>query len=375
MTGIHKLLQTLIVLALISFPSSALAQSSEAQADQRAALMTERLNDASLARAIAMELATAGDDFSGAVLVARRGQVIFSSAQGLADRAGRIRNTATTRFRVGSMDKMFTGVTVMQLVQAGRMDLQAPLSAYLPDYPNRQLAEAVTIEQLLLHTGGTGDIFGPEFDVHRNELRVPDDYVRLYGSRPPAFPPGSSWDYSNYGYILLGRVIETVSGQPFDAYLQAHVFAPAGMTGTGFEPESVAVPERAVAYEKIDGVFNLAAGLPWRGTPAGGGYSTILDLNRFVAALYDGRLLDRRHLEALTLGRIEDDGMRYGYGFATYPSEQPTMIGHAGGAPGMSGDLRILGDGEVTIVVLSNVAPPYQAGRLGKFIATRVRLH
>lgn len=332
-----------------------------------------RLDDAALGRAVTDQLALLGDDFSGAVLVARRGKVVFSAAQGLADRERGTPNTVQTRFRVGSMDKMFTGVAILQLAQAGKVDLQAPLATYLKDYPNAEFASKVTLHHLLTHTGGAGDIFEPEYDAKRLELHTLQDYVDLFGKRPLEFEPGAKWEYANYGFILLGRVIEVVSGQSYYDYVQDHVFAPAGMTGTGFEPESVAVPGRAVAYVKGSSSVTPADDLPWRGTSAGGGYSTVEDFNRFATALYDGRLLDAEHRRQLTQGRADmQPGMKYGYGFGVYVDAIPVMVGHNGGAAGMNGDLRIVGDDDAVIVALSNVSPPNQAGQLAKFISNRL---
>jgi len=125
------------------------------------------------------------DTFSGAVLVAKDGKPIFAEAYGLADRDKNTPNTLKTRFHIGSMNKMFTAVAILQLVQAGKLDLNAPLGQYLTHYPNQDVASKVTIHQLLTHTGGTGDIFGPDFDSHRNELRTLNDYIKLFGSRGP----------------------------------------------------------------------------------------------------------------------------------------------------------------------------------------------
>ena len=110
---------------------------------------------------------------------------------------------------------MFTGVAVLQLAQVGKLRLDAPLNTYLPDYPNKALASKVTIHQLLTHTGGTGDFFGPEYDGHRLDLRTIGDYVARFGSRGLEFEPGSRWEYSNSGFILLGAVIERVSTAPW----------------------------------------------------------------------------------------------------------------------------------------------------------------
>jgi D-alanyl-D-alanine carboxypeptidase len=333
---------------------------------------TPRLDDAALVKATAAQMALLGDNFSGAVLVTRGDKVVFSAAQGLADREHNLPNTLQTRFRVGSMDKMFTGTAVMQLVQAGKLDLQAPLATYLNDYPNADLARKVTLQHLLTHTGGTGDIFEPEYDAKRDQVRTLKDYVDLFGARGLEFEPGAKWEYSNYGFILLGRVIETVSGQSYYDYVQDHIFKPAGMAASGFEPESVAVPDRPVAYLKGSAAYEPADDLPWRGTSAGGGYSTVGDFQRFATALFDGRLLDAEHRRQMTTGRVENQpGMKYGYGFGIYVDATPVVIGHNGEAGGQNGDLRIVGENQAVIVVLSNLSPPRQAGQLAKFIANR----
>src|SRR4029079_3320700 len=157
----------------------------------------------------------AADLFSGAVLVAKDGKTVFAQAYCLADREKKTPNTLKTRFRLGSMNKMFTAVATLQLVQDGKLDLKAPFGNYLTDYPNKDVASKVTIEQMLSHTGGTGDIFGPEFEKNRLELKTLQDYVKLYGNRGPLFEPGSRWQYSNYGFLLLGVIVEKVSGQSY----------------------------------------------------------------------------------------------------------------------------------------------------------------
>ncbi len=232
-----------------------------------------------------LEKNTVADRFSGAVLVAKSGRVIFSGAYGMADREKKIPNTLDTRFRIGSMNKMFTAVSILQLVEAGKINLSDPVGKYITDYPNQEIATKVTIDQLLTHTGGTGDIFGPEFDAHRKELRTLNDYMTLYGKRGPEFEPGTQWRYSNYGMLLLGVVIERVTGQTYYDYVQEHVYKPAGMTLSGSQPEDEPVPGRSVGYMRSEAtgawVPNIDT-LPYRGTSAGGGYSTVGDLYRFA---------------------------------------------------------------------------------------------
>lgn len=222
------------------------------------------------------------DTFSGAVLLARNGKPIFAQSYGLADREHHIPNSLNTRFRMGSMNKMFTAVAVLQLVSARKVKLDYPVMKYLPDYANRELASKVTISELLSHTGGTGDFFGPEFSGHRLTLRTHEDYIKLFGVRPISFEPGSRFEYSNYGFIILGAVIERVTGQSYYDYVRDHVYSPAGMTSTGSEPENQVVPDLSVGYTKQEADIwqRNTFLLPYRGTSAGGGYTTVGDLLR-----------------------------------------------------------------------------------------------
>lgn len=333
-----------------------------------------RLDEAGLLAALqshAEAQARAGN-FAGVVLVARHGRPVFEQAYGLQDRDRGTPNSLDTKFRLGSMNKMLTGVAVLQLVQAGRVRLEAPLGRYLPDYPDAA-TRAVTVHQLLTHTGGTGDIFGPEFDARREQLRTIGDYLQLYGSRPPAFPPGSRYEYSNYGYLLLGAMIERVTGLSYYDYVDQHIYRVAGMSGSGSEPESVAVAGRAVGYMRDPDTLQWTPNtttLPFRGSPAGGGYATARDLLRFAEALLSHRLLDDGHTQLLVTGKVAAGGVNYAYGF---DDRRATLgwIGHNGGAPGMSGDLRIYPGGGYVVVVLANV-DPFIASKIADFIDARL---
>ena len=301
--------------------------------------------------------AAAKDMFSGAVLVAHNGKVIFSVAHGPADREKRIPNTLKTLFRMGSMNKMFTATSVLQLVQAGKLKLNDPVGMYLADYPNREVAAKVTIHHLLTHTGGTGDIFGPEFSAHRLELRTLNDYVKLYGTRGLRFEPGAKFEYSNYGFLLLGVMIERVSGQSYYDYVQDHVFKPAGMTSSGSEPEDQAVPDRSKGYMRQNGTWALNTDtLPYRGTSAGGGYTTVGDLLRFASALTGHHLLNAHYTDLLTTGKVDaGGGGKYAYGFVDRVSGGIRSFGHSGGAPGMNGDLQIFPQSGYVVTALTNM--------------------
>jgi D-alanyl-D-alanine carboxypeptidase len=301
------------------------------------------------------------------VLVARNGKVLLEKIAGKADRGANTPVTADTRFRIGSMNKMFTSVATLQLVEAGKLSLDVPIGKHLTDYPNQEIASKVTIRHLLTHTGGTGDIFGPDFTKNRLTLREHGDYVKLYGARGPTHAPGADSKYSNYGFVLLGAIIERVTGMPYYDAVRKNVFQRAGMTGTDSLPENEAVPNRSLGYMRRDGqwVSNVDT-LPWRGTAAGGGYSTARDLLRFAQALEAGSLISKKTLaEATTM----KEG--YGYGLAGRGDGAERWYGHGGGAPGMNGELRIYPQLGYILVGLANLDPP-AASRPVEFFSLRM---
>lgn len=333
--------------------------------------------DSAFVAALRAQLAaeTGAGRFSGAVLVTRDGRTLYEGAHGFADRERGVPNTAQTQFRAGSMYKMVTAVATLQLVQAGTLRLDVPLGTYLPDYPNAQLASSVTPHHLLTHTGGTGDIFGPLFNAHRLELRTTGDYLRLYGTRGLQFAPGTQHVYSNYGFILLGALIERLSGKSYGDHVAEHVLAPAGMTSTGTAPEDSLVPGRAVGYTRqlVPGsLVSNAPTLPYRGTSAGGGYSTVGDFARFAVAVRDRRLLDSAHTALLYTGKVPvGTGFQYAYGFVDRVAGGRRWVGHGGGAAGMSGELVFEPNGGYVVVVLSNFDPP-AATQVLNFILDRL---
>jgi CubicO group peptidase (beta-lactamase class C family) len=312
--------------------------------------------------------------FSGAVLIARRGKTLLAQAYGVADREAGKPNTLDTQFRFGSMGKMFTAVAIMQLIESGKVDASVPIGRYLPGYANQEIANGVTVANLLTHTGGTGDIFGPEFDHYKASLAEPKDYVALYEKRAPLFPAGSRAAYSNFGFMLLGRIVETVSGLRYDDYIARHIFAPAGMRSTGNLPESIMLPRRAQPYMTSGTKLKRANDtLPVRGTPAGGGYSTVGDFGRFTDALTAGRLMKPATLQALIQGGVKlPDGTFTPYDFGGTIPGRGRFIGHGGGAPGMNGALLHFMDSGYTIVALANIMPPESAAGLANFVVHRL---
>ena len=313
-----------------------------------------------------LDMAAASDNFSGAVLIARNGNVLLEKAWGRADRDNNVAVTTGHQFRLGSMNKMFTAVAILQLVEAGKISLDAPIGTYLGDYPNAEIAQKVTVRHLLTHTGGTGDIFGPEFEKNRLSLKTTADYLKLYGERAPLFAPGTQSRYSSYGFVLLGAIIEGVSGMSYYDYVDRNIFQPAGMNATASLPESAIVPRRASGYLKKDGKWvSNADTLPWRGTSAGGGYSTVGDLLHFAEALQSGKLISKNLLAQATSEQKD----RHGFGFGIHDDGEWQGYGHGGGAPGMNGELRIVPKQGYVVVVLSNLDPPVATQALDYILA------
>src|SRR3984885_5712821 len=333
--------------------------------------------DAIAALKVELQKRTGEDRFAGAVAVAKGRKLIFSGAYGMANREHQVPNRVDTRFRIGSMNKMFTATAVLQLAQAGKLKLTDPLGKYLTDYPNKDIAAKVTVHQLLTHTGGTGDIFGPEFEKNRLTLRTLTDYVALYGKGAPEFEPGARFAYSNYGFILLGVLVEKVSGRSYYDYVREHIFKPAGMTRTDSLPEEEPVEGRSKGYMQQDGKWAPNTDtLPVRGTSAGGGYSTVTDLVGFANALMEYKLLNAEYTKLLITGKVEGGpaGGKYAYGFSDATADGVRWVGHGGGAPGMNGDLKFTPESGYIVAVLSNFDPP-AASRVSDFIAPRLPAH
>lgn len=321
-----------------------------------------------------LERMTLADKFAGDVLVAKDGRVIFAQAYGLADREHRIPNTLHTRFGMASVGKMFTAVAILQLAKAGKVRLDDPVGKYLRDYPNQEVASKVTIRELLNHTGGTGDVFGPELAAHASELHTHhthEDYIRLFGNHPPRFEPGSRWEYSNFGYVILGAVIDQVSGQNYYDYVRNHIYIPAGMTSTDMpEPSDKPVPDLVLGYTKRGGNTWHTDRTPAqvRGTGSGGGYTTVGDLLRFANALQNNKLLDAQDTEKLKTGDVvTPQGVHYSYGFEVVTPNGTTCFGKRGAGPGGDLNFSICPAAGYVVIVFANMDPP--AGQKISFFA------
>jgi D-alanyl-D-alanine carboxypeptidase len=329
---------------------------------------------ASYAEAVYREMT---DKFSGAALVKRGDKVLLRKAYGLADREMKIPNTIDTRFRTASVTKMFTSVAVLRLVQDGRIRLDDPIGKLLPAVARRPIARA-TIHQLLTHSSGAGDVFGPRYTEHQRALRTHMDYVKMFGGDALRSEPGTRYEYSNLGFILLGAMIERVTGKSYYDYVQRVVFYPAGMTRTGTLPEDVQVEGRAIGYDRPPGTRDWISAMPlldYRSLSACGAYTTVDDLARFFDAVRSNRLLNEKFTRLLLEPHQKMwDGRSYAYGFTIRQTPgEDLWIGHNGTDHGMNADAWFSPRSGYTVIVLSNFDPP-AASQLADFVTARLPL-
>ncbi len=313
--------------------------------------------------AIYLDDLAAKDSFSGVVLVARDGKPILEKAYGWANRDHEIPNQVDTKFNLGSMNKMFTAIAVLQLAQQGKLAVDDTIVEHLPDYPNREVAGQVTIHHLLTHTSGLGDFFTAEFlEISKDRFRTLNDYLPLFVDQPLQFEPGSQGSYSNAGYIVLGLIIEEITGQSYFDYVRENIYQPCGMANTDSYETDKVVPNIATGYSRFiskDGsVSSNVFFNPAKGSSAGGGYSTAEDMLNFSNCLMNHQLLNFELTDVLLEGKVDSpnlgDGAEYGYGFGVRMMNSHRIVGHGGGAPGVCSNLDIFLDLGYTVVILSN---------------------
>lgn len=305
--------------------------------------------------------------FNGSVLVAENGKVIYKKGLGLAQMEWNIPNTTDTKFRLGSITKQFTSALVLQLVDQGKVKLDAKLSEYLPAY-RKDIGDKVTVHQLLNHTSGIPSYTGlPGFfnDVSRNPYTV-DEFVKKYASNNLEFEPGSKFSYNNSGYFLLGAIIEKVTGQTYEQALKERILDPLGMKNTGYDHHANIIEKRASGYQKVaTGYVNapyLDMSIPYA---AGSMYSTVEDLYLWDQALYADKVVSASSKELMYKPTLGD----YAYGWVITKaklgtgSETVSKIAHGGGINGFNTVIVRFPEQKHLIVMLDNTS---QGGNLGR---------
>jgi CubicO group peptidase (beta-lactamase class C family) len=324
-------------------------------------------------RAEAARLASI-DKFSGTIFFAHGKNVLVRDAFGFADRERGIPNTVETRFRTASVTKMFTAVAVLRLVQDRKISLDDPIGRHVPEIANEPFGRG-TVHQYLTHTAGAGDLFDDRYFGHQRELRSHDDYLRVFGKDLLKSAPGHEFAYSNMGYMLLGSLIERVTGKSWDAAVMKAVFKPARMTRTGTEPEDVTVEGRAIVYDRPLGVRDVISAMDhidYRPFAACGAYTTVDDLARFFDALLSRRLLNAKYTGLmLSPEGLGVDGSMYGYGMKVGDPSTGHWIGHDGSDRGMNTEAWISPKTGHVLIVLSNFDAP-AAEKTKEFLLDRL---
>ena len=303
--------------------------------------------------------AVAADEFSGTVLIARDGKPLLLEAWGLASIEHNTPNRTDTKYNLGSVNKIFTRLAIGQLVQDGKLSFGDTLGKLLPDYPNAEARQKVTVRHLMEMKSGIGDFFGERYDATpKNRFRTNADYLPMFAADSLEFEPGSQRRYSNGGYLVLGAIIEKVSGQSYYEFVRERIFAPAGMTDTDSFEADVPVPNLAEGYTHLWGPDEKSMpgprrkniySRPARGSSAGGGYSTAEDLLRFTNAVLADKLLSPPYTDWYLSDREPGTG--------TPPPRSRGDLGWIGGAPGIGAVLRANLATGYTVIVLGNYDP------------------
>lgn len=297
--------------------------------------------------------------FSGAVLIAKNDKVLYQTATGLANRAFNIKNDLQTKFNLGSMNKMFTAVSVLQLVEADKLSLDDKLVQFVDA---TQLPEGsvdkITVRHLLTHTSGLGNYFNQTFnDASKSKYRKISDYLPLIKGSPLRFEPGSRFGYSSSGMLLLGLVIEKSSGQRYFDYVREHIYQPAKMINSDSFATDLPTPNLATGY-LFNSEFNRWQSNHYyrgvKGGPAGGGYSTVQDLHNFAMMLTQYKLLSKDLTEQAYSAKPQYNSPGYGYGFGVGDDYSGRVVGHDGVYIGVSSLLSIQLDAGYVVIVLSN---------------------
>lgn len=308
------------------------------------------------------------DKFSGSVLIAHKGSIIYQAAFGKASKEYNVNVNLNTAFNLASMTKMFTGIAVAQLAEQGKLAFSDPVNKYLSALPGK-LTDGIKIEHLLTHTSGLGSFWTQEFhNSNHAAYRTLEDYARLIKNDSPQFTPGSKWAYSNTGYLLLGLIIEKITGVTYFEYVKKHVFEKAGMSADFYESDRP-VSGLATAYTRYNRYvndttqfFNPVFIAPVKGSPAGGAFASVTDLFRFSEALLGYKLLDQQFTRDVMAGKAAygrpEQQKKYGYGFANQVENGKLIVFHDGAANGISTQLDIYPDLGYTVIVLSNYDHP-----------------
>lgn len=296
-------------------------------------------------------------DFSGAILIAHNDSIIEKKAYGLSSIEYGIENKVDTKFNIASITKMITAVATLQLYESGKVELKKPIGEYLPDYPNTLVRNSVTIHQLLTHTSGNNNNLD-FWKTNNLEYKNVSDFARRIENDTLLSKPGTKYDYSASGFIILGLIIEKVSGMNYYDYVRKNIFNVSQMTNTSEIDIDAVIPNKASGYTTFlqedrsprKNEYYLA-----KASPAGFHYSTVEDLFKFSKALRNYKLLNKETTELMFKPKVKGYNTNLGYGIDVDLRYNQTILGHSGGWYGVRGELMDFENDNYTIVILSNV--------------------
>ncbi|MGH7566686.1 MAG: serine hydrolase domain-containing protein [Gemmatimonadota bacterium] len=299
------------------------------------------------------------------VAVGVGGDVVWSEGFGFADLENRVAVTPLTKFRIGSVSKPVSSIAVGQLVEEGRLDLDATVQTYVPGFPEKRWP--ITARLVAGHLAGIRHYRGAEFESARHYATVAQG-LTIFADDSLLFEPGTRWSYSSYGWNLVSAVVEGASGEPFLAYMRRQVFEPAGLSDLVSDQVDSLVMFRTRYYQKAqDGAVLNAPFVDNSYKWAGGGFlSTPTELIELAFALFDGELLERETLELLWTPQRTRDGNATEYGIGWYASEDAAgrrMVGHGGGSVGGTTLFWLWPDQEVVVALTANLSEAPLGGR------------
>ncbi|MDM8003337.1 MAG: serine hydrolase [Bacteroidota bacterium] len=301
-----------------------------------------------------------------AALVAKDGQVIYSKAFGMANLELNVPMQPDMVFRIGSITKQFTAMAILQLMEQGKLSLQDEITKFIPDYPTQ--AYSITVEHLLTHTSGIKSYTNvPDYIKNVRTDMTPEELVNSFKNLPMEFAPGTRWNYNNSGYVLLGYIIEKVTGKSYTDYIQENFFTPLGMTSTCYGSDTEIIKNRAYGYQQgAEGIVNSNYCSMTQPYSAGSIMSTVGDLFKWHQALYAGKVVKKETLEmALTEYKLKDGkGTGYGYGFFLSQLQGSPTVEHGGGIFGYLTASVYLPKEDVFVALFSNStakAPEFSA--------------
>src|SRR5277367_3419409 len=287
----------------------------------------------------------------GSVLVARGNDILFDRSYGDANLEWDIPNSPSTKFRLGSITKQFTAASILLLEERGKLSVNDPVKKYIPDAPAAW--DKITIFNLLTHTSGIPNFTSfSDYPSHEPFAATPEQVVAWFRDNPLDFQPGEKWSYSNSGYVLLGYLIEKISGDSYQKFLQENIFTPLGMKDSGYDSNSAIILHRASGYvpgpsgPANAGYINMTVPLS-----AGGLYSTTQDLLLWEQGLFGGKLLSASSLQKMTTPFKSD----YAFGLGVRVVNGHKVIDHNGGIEGFNTHLAYYPDEKLTVIVLGNM--------------------